>query len=634
MPSNSIVALRARWMLHLPGENSFQAISVEVPSLRESQYSAIAKGLVSAEIQLTTDQSTDHSRLVRLQALLSHSWINWWLESIAHLAQRTTPLYAVLFLILPIHSGYLVRSDIFQCRLVGWQSTILILSRNEPGQTVTATPAVSFNGDIHGIFGNAVSGIVLETRGIEDEVSVLLDGLARRLALPWVIEGPFFRRRVAIIDGGFKFGFRSHIFAAAAALGIDLVILDRPKDWLRTASSYIAELVTMDMTPDAHLPNRIAEAIRSCQYPIDGITTFTDNFLCATAQVAGMLSFPTSSVEAYEVAVDKKKTRKLAPLPIAGNADIQRKADGSMRDTSLIVKPAHGGGSWAVFLTKSHQEVIAAEDFIRKLGTDPTVEQYIEGPEVDVNIVLQDDAVLFAEVCDNSPTTAEGFPSQSGVNSWIETGTRCPSGLPSEELALLRNTTTSCLLKAGFRTGVFHCEARVVHSAAAYYLTESRDMRLRLAEHHDSEPPMVAIIELNARAPGKEEAERVNYGSGVDFAALQLLAACGDYCRFSALATPFSRIAEWWGGGYVVAEKGGTFVPDVMFEELTNLSPGLMKGVVRWTVFFRHGDYIEDSITTGKSLWVAWYLVRSDVSRSHLEDVLMHVRNSLKFDIV
>ena len=89
------------------------------------------------------------------------------------------------------------------------------------------------------------------------------------------------------------------------------------------------------------------------------------------------------------------------------------------------------------------------------------VESYVSGPEVDVNVVLQDGKALFCEISDDLPKTAEGFPTSFNSKSWTETGNVFPSALPEPELQQLKEKTVEYLLTFGFRTGIFHCEARM-----------------------------------------------------------------------------------------------------------------------------------------------------------------------------
>ncbi|KAK3940390.1 hypothetical protein QBC46DRAFT_385666 [Diplogelasinospora grovesii] len=457
------------------------------------------------------------------------------------------------------------------------------------------------------------------------------------MSLPWIMEQPWRRRRVALVGGGFSYEFRQHLLSSAAGLGIDLIVLDKPGHWIQhhvRETGLVTEFQEVDLTVDNDLADRIVAAVKRCSLLVDGLTTFTDCFLCPTAKAATVLKLPAMPVNALEKSVDKALMRNLIPIPVAPNSLANRNGrDEGELDHPLIVKPARGGGSFGVHLATTREELQAALGSVQGFGKEPVIERYIGGPEVDVDVVLQDGRVLFVEVSDNLPTTAEGFPSPLGRPSWAETSIISPSGLPSDELKQLGRVISSHLLDLGYSTGLIHCEARVQRSKRAYRPDSSGYPSLRDVDGAEVGDPQICLIEINPRSPGAKAAVQSAYATGVDFQGLQLLAACGDTERLSALAHPFSKPKEWWGSGYIAAETGGKFSPVTLFEELQSTAPALMKYVVDWTVFFKPGDIVGDPADTGEFLSVAWFLACTDVSRAHLESILIRVRESVKFTI-
>jgi hypothetical protein len=91
-----------------------------------------------------------------------------------------------------------------------------------------------------------------------------------------------------------------------------------------------------------------------------------------------------------------------------------------------------------------------------------TIEQYCNGLEVDVNLAMWDGEVTFFDVCGNAPT-AGGLDrvTGSGRKDLQEGLFMYPSQLPESEQALVCKQFRECILCMGFRTGVFHCEARI-----------------------------------------------------------------------------------------------------------------------------------------------------------------------------
>ncbi|KAF4450973.1 putative L-asparaginase [Fusarium austroafricanum] len=242
------------------------------------------------------------------------------------------------------------------------------------------------------------------------------------------------------------------------------------------------------------------------------------------------------------------------------------------------------------------------------------------------------------------PATTDAVSSPMGLGSdsepvpsnlLREPASIAPSGLADDEQALLRDTTVDYLIKAGFRTGVFHCEARIVNSASAYEFDASKPQYPRLSSKKkiEKDAPAVAILEINARAPGAKETDRIMNSRGLDLYALHLLAACGDAERMRILAIPFNEPEGWWGNSYIGAETGGIFKPVAMFEELAIQAPELSKHIVQWDMLLEPGARVQDPAETGRFRWVAWFLVHSHVSRSHLENLLRDIRSSLRFEM-
>ncbi|KAI0818316.1 hypothetical protein GGR55DRAFT_70607 [Xylaria sp. FL0064] len=194
--------------------------------------------------------------------------------------------------------------------------------------------------------------------------------------------------------------------------------------------------------------------------------------------------------------------------------------------------------------------------------------------------MLYGGTVLCCEVADNFPSAAGGFPSRFETPSWVETGSLSPSGLSESDV--IQTTISSHLQKAGFSTGVCHCEARMLGSRSAYLYQSSGYPRLKQAiQHDDSMAAAIAVIEINTRPPGYQTSEESLFSMGVDYYALQYLMACGDSVRYAALAQPISPNVAWWGSGFLAAERGGIFYRDTIFEELQVRPPALMKHVVR-----------------------------------------------------
>ena len=85
------------------------------------------------------------------------------------------------------------------------------------------------------------------------------------------------------------------------------------------------------------------------------------------------------------------------------------------------------------------------------------MEQYLDGPEVDVDIVLSDGRAVYAEVTDNWPTIEPYFQ---------EVGANCPSVLTRQQQEELIQLSVAATLSLGFTCGVFHVESKYTSHGA------------------------------------------------------------------------------------------------------------------------------------------------------------------------
>lgn len=80
------------------------------------------------------------------------------------------------------------------------------------------------------------------------------------------------------------------------------------------------------------------------------------------------------------------------------------------------------------------------------------MEQYLDGPEVDVDLVLNSEGeVSFGNVTDNWPTIEPYFN---------ETGSNCPSILSLQQQRELCQLSVAAVKCMGFTVGVFHVECK------------------------------------------------------------------------------------------------------------------------------------------------------------------------------
>ncbi|KAL5335325.1 hypothetical protein BJX70DRAFT_401740 [Aspergillus crustosus] len=184
-------------------------------------------------------------------------------------------------------------------------------------------------------------------------------------------------------------------------------------------------------------------------------------------------------------------------------------------------------------------------------GTEVVLEQYCDGPEVDINFVLSKGELLFCEISDNFPKTADvsGTGSLSNTHtSFIELGNVLPSKLPSTETNLLRNSLHQSLNRLSLTTGIYHLEARVQNSSIEYGAVSTA--------HTTSERSTPA-------PPGIQETAAVESIYGIDYWGVALICFLRDHTRLRALSHPFTQGPQYQCETvFIPVECGGIFESD------------------------------------------------------------------------
>lgn len=452
--------------------------------------------------------------------------------------------------------GYAVKADFFEQRLES--KGLKVSGFVSPLQFVKGLSAPEcISTDVSQLLCIAVGAILLKKAQTETMLELEAE-LENRFSFPWLSPSPIPRKRLAMVQDPASLLHARRRWQAAASLGIDLVLVsDRPylsgerEIFERTFESY----VEVDLTADSRLPQRIADALRPSAGSLDGIFAIRDDRLASVAEAAELLGFFSSPSEAYASAGDKYFTRMKEP-DVENTFFMESVEELNVITASLpknafplVVKPCRGDSSQCV--AKVSTVVGLREAVVKALAyADPgraLVEPYVQGPEVDVNIVLLDGKLLFGEVCDNFPSQADTINSSESLY-FAETKSLSPSSLPCVEQELLVSHFHQALIRQGFLSGVFHVEGRVRDSSMQYSVDGSgtSDLHARPENSPENSPenrvvsiPSTFLHEVNARPPGVQCCAALLLCFGVDFWALQMLCAARDWDRLEVLAIPF-----------------------------------------------------------------------------------------------
>ncbi|KAK0737727.1 ATP-grasp domain-containing protein [Schizothecium vesticola] len=598
--------------------------------------------------------------------LPSSSGLARFLTSIRKAAAPKTASVSIC-LILPLDNGYVARSDFLQRRLECWEPALQTASFVPPTSFVEWVPfpagGLSWT-DLSVIVSRAV-GVIHLCHGTP--ASDIDRELRNRLSFPWLLPDPIRPRRIAWVQGREDLQSIGRALEAAAALGIKLVILDEPGHWLQSSDSPGVHLreafVEVDITPDSGLSGRVVAAVGSYPEPIDGVVTISDVRLAAVARASRELGLPTESPEAYDIAANKGRTRMLEEelrmgavgatdtgvgkesFVLRHAGDLQSFLEGSSLDFPRIVKPVVGWSSECVSRVESEAELVAAvQRAADRHASSPTpstavvVEPYVAGPEVDANLVVLDGEVLFCDISDDFPSEAD----RAGAGLWAnfeETQNVMPSALPASEQVGIREQLLRSVVAQGFKTGVFHCEARVRNSRYAYRANQEDGIVDLVpdaaATESNGEPVDVYLHEINARPPGWLETAAVLLAYGVDYYALRMLTAIGDdeAARIRALSKPFLDGPQFHLSVLMVHQglAGVMRSRDAVGEYLDG-HPDVQANVVDFYSRKKGGDVLEGH-GSAALCWVGFLSVVSRESRRDLLRRVEHVAGQLTYEM-
>lgn len=349
------------------------------------------------------------------------------------------------------------------------------------------------------------------------------------------------------------------IYDVAKEMGVQSVVIDSPGCWVERLQTegIITKFAPMDLDIDPEMLFgdlvKLISEIGDSLGGIDGVCTFCEVATPLTARVCEALGLPGNPSNSVDLARDKHACRRAleeAGLPTPANHLITDTEDLDAAAAKVgfpaVIKPVAGAASLGVIRVENIDELKTSyANVVREMrkykvtsgllvaGAEedeedgnaagwvkPRVlmEEYLDGAECDIDCVMADGEVKFAEVSDNWPTQEPYFN---------ESGAQCPSLLPEDQVAALISLSKQSLVAAGFTTGVFHVEAKFT----------SRGARL---------------VEINPRMGGGGVFYTLLYTWGVNLIEEQMMASVGLPCCPQRLAEPkavaYSLLNSWKTG--------------------------------------------------------------------------------------
>lgn len=354
------------------------------------------------------------------------------------------------------------------------------------------------------------------------------------------------------------------IFEKAKELGVRAVIVDGPDSWSKALEQEgtVEKFIGIDMSDIDAVFDKILSSIKKVRNELgnlDGVCSFSEMAMPLVARLAEKLGLPGNSPNAVDNARDKHATRRImgeVGLPTPRNflitAPEQLEASAKNVGFPAVIKPIYGAASIGVVRVDTFDQLKASYAKVCKelasarivagaleqgnddddadggggggssvhtaggnasswIRTDIMMEEYLDGPEVDVDLIMSEGQPVYGAVSDNWPTVEPYFN---------ETGSNSPSILPSHKQRELLELSVASVQCLGFTQGVFHVECKYT----------SRGPRL---------------IEVNCRMGGGPVRTMNHLVWGVDLVEEALMCTAGVPARPPVAAKPLMHIAEF-----------------------------------------------------------------------------------------
>lgn len=321
--------------------------------------------------------------------------------------------------------------------------------------------------------------------------------------------------------------YKKFFIKRAKSFGVKVIVLGKEVNGLQSAADHF---ILADTSNHAEALAALDKFLKE-EHPeikLDGVMTFWEDDVLLTAKISDRYKLIGTPFKVANRIRNKYFFREFClanNLPsirfkeLKNNRDLEEAA--KTFAFPLVVKPAYGAASAFVMKVNDEEELRESYQYIKKNispkvesaladGLDVFVEEYIDGDEVDLDILVQNGKIKFCAISDNGKTKEPFF---------IETTRMTPSSLPPKHQAELLALADETLEKLGVLNGCIHFEAK-------------------------STPQGPIPLEINLRLGGDEIYPSIKAAWRVDLVENALKVACGLYLpKFGFPSGPYEYLA-------------------------------------------------------------------------------------------
>eukprot|EP00915_Cephaloidophora_sp_WS-2016_P002780 GHVH01003761.1.p1 GENE.GHVH01003761.1~~GHVH01003761.1.p1 ORF type:complete len:478 (-),score=70.11 GHVH01003761.1:70-1503(-) len=266
-------------------------------------------------------------------------------------------------------------------------------------------------------------------------------------------------------------------------MGATLIVLENEDNVLATKlfkKGIFQQFIRLDLTSRGTLVEECIDAIDDCGIRIDGVLTFWDDAVGLSVRIASHYDLPSNTVESIDTAHDKQRARLCLQsagftgprfCTVHSRAELLEKSQ-TMR-FPIILKPLYGAASIGVIKVNNMSEISTKYDVVvaileSELSTGGLMgltfespwtgqndvmtfcmEEFLDGPEYDVDVIMSEGEVVYAKAVDNLPLQPPNF---------CEIMELTPISRGQKTAELIQDYSGRVLKALGFKCGLFHVE--------------------------------------------------------------------------------------------------------------------------------------------------------------------------------
>jgi len=359
----------------------------------------------------------------------------------------------------------------------------------------------------------------------------------------------------------------------------------------------------VNMSNEETAVSNIYDTIINQNLTFDAVFSPHEQAQTLVGELSEKLKVPGNTFASYITARDKHLGREVCaaagvPTPKfarCNNRD-EIKALADFIGLPLVLKPSAGAASEGVYKCMTIEDLYAKFDQVSlEMINNPTfnfnpgcnvsilLEEYIDGEEFDVDVLMSEGTAVYANIIDNWPTLEPTF---------LETGSNCPSIFPIYIQNQIKQYAIDCVKAMAFKQGCFHVEVK--YSLAAHRVTVNESTGEKIGQ------PL--LIEVNPRMGGGRTHTFHKEVYGVDLFDYFFLSSCG--IAIPSLGQPEAKccLADYEVSSLV----SGVMTNNTWLDHLKG-----SENVVKAEVYLEAGSKVK-GCDTGIPEWIGLILMRGD----------------------